>query len=140
MCRPAARRWPRRRCSATAGTSTTFLFEAKPHPGQIESARNIRTLLEGSELAHDSEELFADADLDGAGFRELERSVQDKYSIRCAPHVTGALRDTLEWVERWVEIEINSSDDNPLFDAGAGRVQSGGNFYGSHIGAGAWTR
>ena len=71
--------------------------------------------------------------LDGAGFRELERSVQDKYSIRCAPHITGALRDTLEWVEKWVAIEINSSDDNPLFDAGAGRVQSGGNFYGSHI-------
>ena len=59
--------------------------------------------------------------------------MQDKYSIRCAPHVNGALRDTLEWVERWVEIEINSSDDNPLFDAGAGRVQSGGNFYGSHM-------
>jgi histidine ammonia-lyase/phenylalanine ammonia-lyase len=46
------------------------------------------------------------------------------------------LRDTLEWVERWVAIEINSSDDNPLFDPGAGRVQSGGNFYGSHIGQG----
>ena len=59
--------------------------------------------------------------------------MQDKYSIRCAPHITGALRDTLEWVEKWVAIEINSSDDNPLFDAGAGRVQSGGNFYGSHI-------
>jgi histidine ammonia-lyase len=59
--------------------------------------------------------------------------VQDKYSIRCAPHITGALRDTLEWVDRWVEIEINSSDDNPLFDVGAGRVQSGGNFYGSHM-------
>ena len=57
--------------------------------------------------------------LDGAGFRELQRSVQDKYSIRCAPHITGALRDTLEWVEKWVNIEINSSDDNPLFDAGA---------------------
>src|SRR5215212_834202 len=71
--------------------------------------------------------------LDGAGFRELERSVQDKYSIRCAPHITGALRDTLEWVEKWVSIEINSSDDNPLFDAGLGRAQSGGNFYGSHI-------
>jgi len=87
-------------------------------------------LIEGSELTHDAEEVVP---LDGAGFRELTRSVQDKYSIRCAPHITGALRDTLEWVEKWVNIEINSSDDNPLFDAGAGRVQSGGNFYGSHI-------
>jgi histidine ammonia-lyase/phenylalanine ammonia-lyase len=107
-----------------------FLFEAKPHPGMIESAANIRALLDGSRLTHDAEEVVP---LDGAGFRELTRSVQDKYSIRCAPHITGALRDTLEWVERWVNIEVNSSDDNPLFDPGAGRVQSGGNFYGSHI-------
>src|SRR6201991_1235134 len=112
------------------GHFNAFLFEAKPHPGIIESAANVRMLLEGSELTHDAEEIVP---LDGLGFRELERSVQDKYSIRCAPHITGALRDTLEWVEKWVNIEINSSDDNPLFDAGLGRVQSGGNFYGSHI-------
>jgi phenylalanine ammonia-lyase len=112
------------------GHFNAFLFEAKPHPGMIESAANIRALLAGSQLTHDAEEV---APLDGAGFRELARSVQDKYSIRCAPHITGALRDTLEWVERWVAVEVNSSDDNPLFDPGAGRVQSGGNFYGSHI-------
>jgi histidine ammonia-lyase/phenylalanine ammonia-lyase len=112
------------------GHFNAFLFEAKPHPGIIESAANVRMLIEGSQLTHDAEEVVP---LDGAGFRELTRSVQDKYSIRCAPHITGALRDTLEWAEKWVGIEINSSDDNPLFDAGAGRVQSGGNFYGSHI-------
>src|ERR1051325_3924977 len=88
-------------------------------------------LIEGSELTHDAEDIVP---LEGAGFRELTRSVQDKYSIRCAPHINGALRDTLEWLERWVEIEINSSDDNPLFDTGSGRVQSGGNFYGGHMG------
>ena len=99
----------------------------------IESAANVRKLLEGSALTHDAEEIKP---LGGAGFRELERSVQDKYSIRCAPHIVGALRDTLEWVDRWIEIEINSSDDNPLFDVGAGRVQSGGNFYGSHMAQG----
>ncbi|HEX6025162.1 MAG TPA: aromatic amino acid ammonia-lyase [Solirubrobacter sp.] len=112
------------------GHFNRFLFEAKPHPGIIESADNVRMLLGGSALTHDAEEIVP---LDGAGFRELSRSVQDKYSIRCAPHIVGALRDTLSWVERWVETEINSSDDNPLFDAEAGRVQSGGNFYGSHM-------
>jgi phenylalanine ammonia-lyase len=116
-----------------SGHFNAFLFEAKPHPGQIESAANIRALMDGSGLARDSEEVLATGGMRGAGYRELDRAVQDKYSIRCAPHVTGALRDTLEWVERWVAIEINSSDDNPLFDTGAGRVQSGGNFYGSHI-------
>jgi phenylalanine ammonia-lyase len=115
------------------GHFNAFLFDAKPHPGQIESARVIRELLDGSHLALDSEEIFADEQLDGREFIELHRQVQDRYSIRCAPHVIGALRDTLEWAARWVEIEINSSDDNPLFDAEARRVHSGGNFYGSHI-------
>jgi phenylalanine ammonia-lyase len=115
------------------GHFNAFIFEAKPHPGQIESARHVRELLEGSELSIDTD---LPQGLDGAGFRELERSVQDKYSVRCAPHVVGALRDTLEWATRWVGVEINSSDDNPLFDPGAGRVQSGGNFYGSHIAQG----
>jgi phenylalanine ammonia-lyase len=115
------------------GHFNAFIFEAKPHPGMIESAGNVRELLAESELALDSEELFAGG-LEGAHFLELDRQVQDRYSIRCAPHIVGALRDTLEWVTRWVEIEINSSDDNPLFDTDSGRVQSGGNFYGGHMG------
>jgi histidine ammonia-lyase/phenylalanine ammonia-lyase len=116
------------------GHFNAFLFEdAKPHPGMVRSARNIRDLLAGSGLALDSEEIFGGG-LDGSGFRELERQVQDKYSIRCAPHITGVLRDTLEWVGSWVGTEINSSDDNPLFDVAGGRVHSGGNFYGGHMG------
>src|SRR3954449_6413314 len=122
--------------AANGGNLNAFIFDAKPHPGPIESARVIRSLMEGTDLAKDSDELFSDNDLHGAGFRQLERSVQDKYSIRCAPAVNGMLRDTLEWVERWVSIEINSSDDNPLFDPVGGRVQSGGNFMGSHMGQG----
>ncbi len=124
-------------CEALLGNRghfNAFLFDrAKPHPGMVASARAIRGHLAGSELALDSEELFA-AGMDGAGFRELERQVQDRYSIRCAPHVIGVLRDVDTWVADWVEIEINSSDDNPLFDAAGGRAQSGGNFYGGHIG------
>ena len=116
------------------GHFNAFLFdEAKPHPGMVTCARHIRELLADSQLAADSDELFPGG-LDGAGFRELDRHVQDKYSIRCAPHVNGVLRDVLDWVERWIEIEINSSDDNPLFNVAAGRVESGGNFYGGHMG------
>ncbi|MBV9802115.1 MAG: aromatic amino acid lyase, partial [Solirubrobacterales bacterium] len=116
------------------GHFNAFLFDsAKPHPGMITSARHIRELLADSQLASDSDELFPGG-LDGAGFRELDRHVQDKYSIRCAPHINGALRDVLDWVEQWVSIEINSSDDNPLFNVPGGRVESGGNFYGGHIG------
>src|SRR5436190_9092015 len=116
------------------GHFNAFLFDqAKPHPGMITSARHIRELLADSQLASDSDELFAGG-LGGAHFLELDRHVQDKYSIRCAPHVVGALRDVLAWVEQWIAIEINSSDDNPLFNVAAGRVESGGNFYGGHIG------
>jgi phenylalanine ammonia-lyase len=116
------------------GHFNAFLFDdAKPHPGMVTSARHIRELLAESELARDSEELFARG-LNGADFVELERHVQDKYSIRCAPHVIGALRDVLSWVEEWITTEINSSDDNPLFNVGGQRVESGGNFYGGHIG------
>ena len=116
-----------------SGHFNAFLFEAKPHPGQIASARAIRELLADSQLALDSELIVASRGLEGKNYIELHRQVQDRYSIRCAPHVIGALRDTLEWVERWISIEMNSSDDNPLFDLDDRRVQSGGNFYGSHI-------
>src|SRR6201996_9186510 len=116
------------------GHFNAFLFDAaKPHPGMVTSAGHIRELLAESGLAADSDELFAGG-MEGAGFLELDRQVQDKYSIRCAPHVIGPLRDVLDWVQDWIAIEINSSDDNPLFNVAGGRVESGGNFYGGHIG------
>src|ERR1700761_9180464 len=116
------------------GHFNAFLFDAaKPHPGMVTSAGHIRELLAESGLAADSDELFAGG-MEGAGFLELDRQVQDKYSIRCAPHVIGPLRDVLDWVERWISVEINSSDDNPLFNVAGHRVESGGNFYGGHIG------
>jgi histidine ammonia-lyase/phenylalanine ammonia-lyase len=106
---------------------------AKPHPGMVTSATNIRTILQGSKLALDSEQLFGSG-LNGNGYLELDRQVQDKYSIRCTPHVNGVLRDVVSWVTDWLQTEINSSDDNPLFDVDGQRVQSGGNFYGGHMG------
>ena len=117
------------------GHFNPFLFDkAKPHAGMIESAGHIRELLSESQLALDSAEIASGGRLDGAEFVELERHVQDRYSIRCAPHVIGVLRDVLSWVGAWVTTEINSSDDNPLFNVEAHRVESGGNFYGGHIG------
>jgi histidine ammonia-lyase/phenylalanine ammonia-lyase len=97
-----------------------FLHEvAKPHPGQIRSAAGIRTMLEGSGLVR------ADGQAGG--------QIQDKYSLRCAPQFTGVLWDVLDWVERWIEVEINSSNDNPLFDTVTGVVLNSGNFAGGHM-------
>ncbi|HJD85321.1 aromatic amino acid ammonia-lyase [Kitasatospora aureofaciens] len=109
------------------GHFAPFLFEAKPYPGMVDSAASIRALL-GGDAATDLGTLHPDAD-----FAELERPVQDRYSIRCAPHVTGVLRDTADWAHRLLSVEVNSANDNPLFDVATGAVGSGGNFYGGHV-------
>ncbi|MFG2000312.1 histidine ammonia-lyase [Spirillospora sp. NPDC048911] len=108
-----------------------FLFRQKPHEGVLTSARNVRVLLDGGESAGGAP--GADGEWAGDGYRQLERPIQDRYSIRCAPHVVGALRDTLTWAGQMLEIEVNSSNDNPLFHP-EGRVLNGGNFYGGHVG------
>jgi histidine ammonia-lyase len=92
------------------------IFEAKPHPGQALCARWIREHLE----YHPS-----------AG-RTAAR-VQDRYSIRCAPHVIGVLLDALPPMRRAIEIEVNGANDNPLVDPATGDVLHGGNFYGGHV-------
>ena len=96
-----------------------FLFAQKPHPGTRAAAARLRELINGSG-AYDAAD-----DVD---------SLQDPYSIRCAPHVTGVLADTLTWVTDWMTTEINSSNDNPLFNTGRRAAENGGNFYGGHVG------
>ncbi|MFE3880909.1 histidine ammonia-lyase [Kitasatospora sp. NPDC059146] len=114
-----------------------FVFDHKPHPGTADSARTVRRLLGrlgDGPYEGDQEGGPADPMPDGTGYRRLAEAVQDRYSIRCAPHVNGVLRDTLAFAADWTHVEINSSNDNPLFDADAGVVVNGGNFYGGHIG------
>ncbi|CAM2159604.1 HAL/PAL/TAL family ammonia-lyase [Paraburkholderia tropica] len=91
-----------------------LIFEAKPHAGQGEAAAWIRADLAGRP--------------DTPGHR-----LQDRYSIRCAPHVIGVLGDALTWMRRDIENELNSANDNPLIDPDGERVLHGGNFYGGHI-------
>ncbi|KAF9536492.1 hypothetical protein EC957_010658 [Mortierella hygrophila] len=102
---------------ALNGRSTHFdarLFKAKPHIGQGEAAAWIRM------------------DLSGRADDSAQR-VQDRYSVRCAPHVIGVARDALGWIRRDIETELNSANDNPLIDPDNECVLHGGNFYGGHI-------
>ena len=89
------------------------IFAAKAHPGSIQYAAWLRAELQGYE---------------GKAAR-----LQDRYSFRCSPHIIGQLLDELGWLEPVLTIELNGSNDNPLFDPEEGEALHGGNFYGGHI-------
>jgi histidine ammonia-lyase len=91
------------------------LFALKPHPGQNEVAGWIRD------------------DLDAGVPPRNPNRLQDRYSLRCAPHVIGVLRDSLPWMQSFIETELNSSNDNPIIDGSGEHVLHGGHFYGGHI-------
>jgi len=85
----------------------------RPHKGQIDTAKNILNLIEGSSFTT----------------RQGELRVQDAYTLRCVPQVHGASKDAINYVKEKVEIEINSVTDNPIITE-EGDVISGGNFHG----------
>jgi len=105
-------------CYALGGNPEHFderLFDVKPHSGQQKVAEWIRSDLGAVEEKRNSNRL------------------QDRYSIRCAPHIIGSLRDALPWLKETIENELNSSNDNPIIDPESRRVLHGGHFYGGHI-------
>jgi histidine ammonia-lyase len=108
---------------ALRGTPLAFderIHNVRPHAGQIRSAANLRRLLDGSMLTR--------------GFDPLD--VQDPYSLRCSPQVHGAARDVIGFAQNAIEIELNSSTDNPLIfftEDGTAVCLSGGNFHGEPI-------
>lgn len=85
----------------------------RPHEGQIETAKNILALVDGSSLVTSQGEI----------------RVQDAYTLRCIPQIHGASKDALNYAKHKVEIEINSVTDNPIVTE-EGDVISGGNFHG----------
>jgi len=92
----------------------------RPHPGQQASAARIRSLLEGSEI-------------DASHHDDFTHKVQDAYSLRCAPQVHGAVRDTIAHARTVFEAELGSVVDNPIVFADDGDVVSGGNFHGQPL-------
>jgi histidine ammonia-lyase len=104
---------------------------ARPHPGQVAVAAELRHLLRDSGLQQ--------------AHHGSAHKVQDPYSLRCVPQVHGAARDAFDHLRRVLDIELNSATDNPLvFPAGGevptdalatggGLVISGGNFHGEPI-------
>ncbi len=106
---------------ALRGSPAAFderLHRARPHPGQLVTARNLARLNRGSTIRE--------------SHRDCPR-VQDAYSLRCMPQVHGAVRDALAHTARVFEIEMNSATDNPLVFVREGEVISGGNFHGQPL-------
>ncbi|HEY3946747.1 MAG TPA: histidine ammonia-lyase [Solirubrobacteraceae bacterium] len=107
---------------ALLGTDRAFaeeLIALRPQSGQADSAANLRALLSHSEIV--------------ASHRYGDPRVQDAYSLRCAPQVAGAARDTLAHARRVAEAELASAIDNPMV-LPDGRVESCGNFHGAPLG------
>jgi histidine ammonia-lyase len=106
---------------ALLGTDRAFaedLIALRPQPGQAASAANLTHLLRGSAIV--------------ASHREDDPRVQDAYSLRCAPQVNGAVRDTLAHAARVADAELDSAIDNPMI-LPDGRVESCGNFHGAPV-------
>ncbi len=102
---------------AVKGSDTPFderIQAVRGQPGQVAVARLLRELMQGSEIR--------------ASHLECSR-VQDPYSIRCQPQVTGACVDVLRHVALVLTTEANAVSDNPLVFAASGEVLSGGNFH-----------
>ena len=110
------------------------IFALKPHPGQRECAGWIRDgILARTEPAPRLRYAWVTGEGELAGDDVLRNPrIQDRYSIRCAPHVIGVLLDALPFTRGLLETELNGVNDNPLIDAEAGEALHGGNFYGGH--------
>lgn len=97
---------------------TDWVQETRPFPGQIQTAKLLRTFMEGSEIYKSHE--------------NCDR-VQDPYSFRCAPQVHGGVRELLTFVRHMLSIELNAATDNPLVNGDTGELISNGNFHGQPI-------
>jgi histidine ammonia-lyase len=108
---------------AQMGTDQVFRPELheplRPHPGQAKSAANMFAALAGSEVV--------------ASHREGDDRVQDAYSLRCAPQVAGAVRDTITHATLVATRELAATVDNPVV-LESGEVTSNGNFHGAPVG------
>lgn len=122
-----AERWIKQAEIATAMSLEALLANMKPYDsrlhelrgfkGSVTSAANLRQVLAGSDLVTG----------------KLKTKVQDAYSMRSTPQVIGAARDTIAFVRKQLEIELNGVADNPIFLPDSNTVLTGANFQGTPV-------
>ncbi len=112
------------------------LHEVKPHPGQKKIASIIRKLYEGSKnitLRKDMHDIIRSQQTQDRVF-ETSINVQDVYSIRCTPQILAPVMEAVEAATKTIEIEANSSNDNPIIIPDKKKIIHGGNFHGQSVG------
>ncbi len=112
------------------------LHLVKPHPGQIAVSDTIKKLYTGTGNITRREEMhdrIRRQDLQDTPVFETNINVQDVYSIRCTPQILAPVKEALDQAVRTVEIEANSSNDNPIIIAEKKKIIHGGNFHGQSI-------
>ncbi|KAK3348869.1 L-Aspartase-like protein [Lasiosphaeria hispida] len=113
--------------AGTAHNYHPFISATRPHVGQAEVASNISKFLSGSGIASESGTLYHPV-----SFRKIGLA-QDRYALRTAPQWIGPQLEDLMLATRQIEVELNSTTDNPLIDTVGGRVHHGGNFQAAAI-------
>ncbi|MEV4456033.1 tyrosine 2,3-aminomutase [Microbispora sp. NPDC049633] len=129
-------------CEVLQSSTSPFVADghdvARPHRGQIDAAANMRALLRGSRLAVEHGDLRralkdgAEASPGAEGVHRTEVYLQKAYTLRAIPQVVGAVRDAVYHALSTLEIELNSSNDNPLVFEGK-EVFHGANFHGQPV-------
>lgn len=122
----------------TRGKDTPFVAkvsEIKNHKGQCESAAYIYNIIKDSKRVWRYEYFLKNQieKISNKKFITHTNKIQERYSIRCAPQITGVYRDTLYFARDLITEELNSANDNPLVDIDTQRLYNTGNFYGGHI-------
>jgi len=123
---------------AMRGELTAFdprIHAARPHPGQMRTAENVRQITAGSRRCSEAARQVALPDEGRVPAQTIPTRVQDAYSLRCAPQVHGPVRDALDYIDKILATEINAATDNPLIFGGREgyEVLSGGNFHGQYL-------
>jgi len=112
------------------------LHALKPHPGQKKVADIIRKLYAGSKnitLRKDMHDIIRGQQTNDRVF-ETSINVQDVYSIRCTPQILAPVMEAIEAATKTIEIEANSSNDNPIIIPEKKKIIHGGNFHGQSVG------
>lgn len=109
------------------------LNEVKMHEGQNRIAETVRKVLSDSKLIRSREEHFYNNNHNNGNAHKISDKVQEYYSLRCIPQILGPILDTIEYSEKVLLNEANSSCDNPVIDYGNRNIYHGGNFHGDYV-------